>query len=319
MRLATASRFAVTLILATSTASVARAQSNPNLPRAEAYTYTAVNGAGPTTTCPYVQSVGATASSNVSANATCAPGAPYGGGNNTSQATGDITNGYLSASSSIKGVLNPLTDVQTQGLAYAWNYYTISDPSSVFRIVLSTSVNGGASATANSQDYSYALGYLGTYSVNASGGYPQASLSQQQRQNGAGGYSSYQTLTSGCDRSGSCTQVVTASSALSTDLLGSDLNSNGVFAAFLEAYAFNRSYDNTSVPIDVADGSYAYMDALTVTLYDASGADITSQHEITSDFVSPTVATPEPASIVFLGTGLISVFGIASRRRKGKR
>ena len=314
MRTANASRFALLLTLA---ASIAGAQANPNRPYAGAYTYSSQGSSA--STCTNVTTTGTTASSNVSASSTCSPGAPYTSGTLNASGSGDITNGYFSANSSVDGVLNPATNMQSQGYAYAWNYYTISDPSSVFRIVLSTSVNGGAAATANSQDYSYALGYLAAYSVNAAGAYPATFLSQQQRQYGAGGYSSYENITSGCNRSGSCTSITTGSGALSTDLLGSDLNSNGIFAAFLEAYAFNSSYDADGSPISVSDASYAYFAAPTVSLYDADGNDITSQHLITSDFAAPVVATPEPAGIVFLATGLISLLGIARRRKTSKQ
>ena len=314
MRTVSAPRFALLLTLA---ASIAGAQSNPNLPRAEAYAYSAQ--ASSASTCPYVSNAGATASSNVSASATCSPGAPYAGGTHTASASADFTNGYFSANSSVDGVLNAATNVQAQGVSYAWNYYTISDPASVFRIVLSTSVNGGAAATANSLDYSYAVGYLAAYSVNAAGGYPESYLSLQQREYGAGQYSANQNVTTTCTPSNACTRVTTSSGALATDLLGSDLNSNGIFAAIMEAYAFNASYNSGDSPISVSEASYAYFAAPTVTLYDADGNDITSQHLITSDFAAPVVATPEPAGIVFLATGLISVLGIVCRRRRVMR
>ena len=86
MRTVSAPRFALLLTLA---ASIAGAQSNPNLPRAEAYAYSAQ--ASSASTCPYVSNAGATASSNVSASATCSPGAPYAGGTHTASASADFT------------------------------------------------------------------------------------------------------------------------------------------------------------------------------------------------------------------------------------
>jgi len=318
MRIRSAALPFATIVLATPFSSSLGAQANPNRPRVEAYTNSSRNGTPPAPACPSLQEVGATAASSVTATATCAPGAPYTGGDNSLSSYAAISNGLLSTSASVIGTMNPATDLQAHGLAYTWNFYTISDPTSVFRIVLATTVNSAAAATANNQDYSYALGYLGAYTVNPLNGSQQTSLSQQQRQSGAGGYASYQNVTSGCTRAGVCTNTVTASNTISTDLLGSDLNSNGIFAAFLEAYAFDRSYDNSGSPISVNDASYAYFDVPTVTLFDVNGNDVTSEHTITQDLAAPVVATPEPATVVFLGTGLISVFGVARRRRSMK-
>jgi hypothetical protein len=295
---------------------IAGAQANPNRPRAESYTSSTRNGVQPSPACPYIQNVGVAASSSVSATATCTPGAPYSGGAHTAQGISSINGSLFSAAASIDGTLNPATDVQAQGLAYAWNFYTISNPSSIFRIVLATTVSANASASSNPQDYAYALGYIGTYSVNASTGGTVSSLSQQQRQMGDGGYSQYQNMTSGCSRAGVCTNVNTASNVISADLFGSDLNSNGIFAAFLEAYAFERSFDNGAAPITADDDSYAYFTAPTITLYDIDGNDVTSQHTITQDIVTDVVATPEPPALALVATGLLGVFGVSRRRRK---
>ena len=306
---------AVTLILVASLS--VGAQANPNRPRAESYTSSTRNGNQPSPACPYIQNAGATASSNVSSTATCTPGAPYTGGSHTLQATSSLNAGIFSASASVDGTLNPSTDVQAQGLTYTYNFYTISNPANIFRIVLATAVNAGASASANAQDYAYALGYIGAYSVNATTGNVQSALSQQQRQAGAGGYAPYQNVTSGCTRAGVCTNGVSASNVISADLFGADLNSNGVFAAFIEAYAFDRSFDNKSSPTTADLDSYAYFALPTVTLYDSNGNDVTSQHTITQDLVPDVVvATPEPAGVALLATGLFGVFGVARRRRK---
>ena len=301
--------------------SSARAQANPNGPNAQTYTSSTLNGTSPNPVCQQQTTVGAVGGSP-SASSTCTinsstlnfSNAPFGAGTHTASATADLSSGLFSASSSVIGTLNPLADVQAQGLAYAWNYISISNPANVFRIVLSTSVSTSSFASSNPQDYAYGLGYVGAYSVTPSG--TLTSLSQTQLQSGAGGYAQYNHQVSGCNRAGNCAQGTTNATGISTDLLGSDLNANGIFAEFIEAYSFDRAYDNGGSQITSNDHSSTSFLLPTITLYDANGNDITADHTITQDYSTQEVtSSPEPAGVVLMGTGLLAL-GVSTRRRR---
>ena len=81
-----------------------------------------------------------------------------------------------------------------------------------------------------------------------------------------------------------CSQATTILGALSTDLFGSE-----------------RSYSSFTGP--------------SITLYDVNGTDITSLYTITQDLPDGVTSTPEPASAVLFGSGLLGMLAVVRRQR----
>ena len=97
---------------------------------------------------------------------------------------------------------------------------------------------------------------------------------------------------------------------IAVDLLGSDLNANGVFALTLQSLAYAFAFDDSGAALVTDNYAYSSFGTPSVTLFDAEGNDITSAHTVSQDLVT---STPEPASLALVAVGLL---GVAHIRRK---
>jgi hypothetical protein len=304
-------RFAAGLLLSSVPITASFAQANPYWPGAQSGAN--VWNSGGHVSCTNPASAGPTPSDPATSSGTCkfnglmqTNGAA---GSSTSIQTGDLTStgsalsnpgGSRSASASLSGTL--ATGGQAQSWAQGWGYQflTISDPSSVYKIVMSATGTLNRAGAGSLAEY----GLYG-YTVNPLYGYVQ---------NFAGGAYTYDN---GLPGTYSCNASVCSSTAptldLSVELGGNVLNSNGVFAAYTFAYA---SVATSSNPVN--GSASADLSGIQLTIYgkDAAGNvyDATDLHTVTFD-PNATVVTPEPASLILMATGAAVVFGVTRRRR----
>lgn len=290
-------------LLISSPLSVVLAQANTNLPSVYAQVLT---GAGSASHYCIDDRRGASASAIVSSTSTCALSAPSDGAYDALT----VANPFFSAraSETTRGTLTPGDMVSAYNRAQLTNFVRISNPLSVARISYSAGATATSSGSRYSGDYAEGIAQLMIGSVDPANGYAYFGGGiMSLLQDGLGLYGNPpNTHLYFCspDRGG-CVTATTFGGAFSS----SYVNANGVFAYQLFAQS---QVNGVTQPGDIDLSSSAEVLLPTFTLFDADGNDVTSQHTISVD-PSVVTATPEPASLCLVVTGLVAM-GIVRRR-----
>jgi hypothetical protein len=251
---------------------------------------------------PYSQYTGPT----ISGSTTCGVGNSYATG--TLAATGgDI----LTAASSFGAIQQ-----QTQVLVNTTSYVTISDPGSIFRVELRsrnldlrTTVTGDVGKSSAFVEY-----YL--QGIRVSGLTPVAQFASSDRYKFNGGYGQQNYAFDQCLF---CPYGPSAESELFLSFLGSELSANGIFMLALQGYADATTYGGYSYTASSGQ-AYGSMDGYDIRLFsrDAFGVqhDVTAEHTVTFNPANPAVtATPEPATLGLMATGLVALLAVRRRRK----
>jgi hypothetical protein len=225
--------------------------------------------------------------------------------------TATAPGGPLTSVAHMDGTANGGMSGSVNATSFTYTYVTISNPADVFKIALTPQWDLVASATGGGAE---AVGYMATYTVDATGrvsyagGMSQASV-------GAGDLAAGGTYT--CGSFGPC---VNGTSPFDIELAGTALNPNGVFAVALQSYSFAGVWSSSSSAraVDGAASATLFLPAIKLYAKDANGMllDVTAEHSISFDPSANVTATPEPASIALLATGMFGVGGVARRRKK---
>lgn len=207
---------------------------------------------------------------------------------------------------------------QARALVQSTSYVTISDPSSIFRVEvrsrnlqLTTTLSGAYGQSSAFVEY-----WVKGLQVSGLTPVAQFAFSDRKQFNGA-----YGQEFQGYDACWICPSAP-ASGELFLSFSAGELSPNGIFMLALQGYADATIYGDAyrSGATGEARGS---MEGYDVRLYsrDAYGVqhDVTDEHTITFNPANPEIlpvtATPEPATLGLMATGLIAMFAVRRKRK----
>jgi hypothetical protein len=224
------------------------------------------------------------------------------------------------ATSSGNGLLHVGMRADGNSEASQYFYVTIADPTSVFRIALSSASTLGATVSPlNGESFQArnavadAVTNLVSFTVDQDKNvvdFTRALFKESISDTQQGAYVSTQY----CPDGSNCAYV--DNSVTGFDLSGSTLNADGVFGFYLRSATRFTQRNSSGGDYTGTEMASAQLDAPSILLYDAAGNQIFNAITIDRGLAVVT-STPEPASVVLLATGLVGVCGAARRRRRG--